>query len=210
MERTFGWKSAWALLGLLAAQGAMADSGANLDVSYIGGVASEAEVEGDSYDSDLRMQGVRAAFYVPLVRYAFWQGSFDYSADDPYGTKIEISVGKLAVGGRLPLGEVGSLRAYAGYANTQIAEDGSRAQEGGALYGIAADVQVAERFSLEAYAEQAKPGDTTVQEAAVNGYWYFTPTIAAGAGYRYREFKADPADVSLNFSYVDIGLRISF
>lgn len=205
-------KSVCAVMTLACAPLAQADNGVNLDVSYLGGVASEASVEGDSYDTDLKMQGIKGAFYVPMTQYAFWQGSYDYSTDDPYGVKTEITIGKVSAGGRLPIGEQFSLKAYGGYASSDIAEDGSSGEESGVLFGVAADVNWADQFTLEAHLEQANLGDVTFQEAGINGYWYLAPTIAVGAGYKYRDFEIDVlgSEVGLDFGYVEAGLRISF
>jgi hypothetical protein len=191
---------------------AMAEHTVNLDVSYLGGFDSEAKIEGDTYDTDLRMQGIKGAFYVPMGEYAFWRGSYDYSTDDEAGNKLEVTVGKVYAGGRLPLGEQFSLKAYVGYASNEIKEEGDGGKDTGAMYGIAADAHLLQALTLEAHVEQAKLDDVTFLETGINGYWHFTPTIAAGLGYKYRDYEVDEAGVSFNldFSYLEAGLRISF
>ncbi|MBB3167415.1 outer membrane beta-barrel protein [Simiduia aestuariiviva] len=191
---------------------AQAEHRVNLDVSYLGGISSDYSEVGLSYDSELRMQGIKGAFYVPMGPYAFWQGSYDYSADTVFDDKTEITMGKVYAGGRLPLGDLFALKAYVGYASDEITDEDGVIEDSGTLYGVAADLSVAERFTLEAHYEQADLGDFTFNEYGVNGYWYFTPTIAVGGGYKYRDFELDTAadSFSLDFGYVEAGLRISF
>lgn len=56
-------------------------------------------------------------------------------------------------------------------------------------------------------------GDIVFMEAGLLGYWNFTPTLSAGGGIRHRNFDFDYGEgdtFSLDYTYVELGMRFSF
>lgn len=201
-----------AMAAIVASPIALAEHTGHLDVKYMGGVSTKANYDGTTTDSDLSLQGISAGFYVPMREYFFWAGKFDYSEDSIDGVITDASVGKLYAGGRYPFSEHFAARAYAGYATSEFNVEGTGSDKGnGAMGGVAADINFS-KMAIEVYAEQGKVSDITLLDVGVNGYWSFTPAIAVGLGYKYRDFEAEDLGIKygLDFGYVEAGLRISF
>ncbi|AFV00339.1 outer membrane beta-barrel protein [Simiduia agarivorans] len=194
---------------LLAAPAVMAEHKSHIDVSYLGSVSYDS---GDGPDVSINLQGLKGGFYVPMTKYFFWSGSADYGSDsDVEGVKVELTTAKVAGGGRLPLGDMFAARAYLGYLNAEI--NGTGVVDGsGAMGGIALDFSPLEALDVEVLAEFSNAGDIKFSEAGINGFWSFSPAIAVGLGYKYRNYQVqlDPGEADNKFGYVEAGLRISF
>lgn len=198
-----------ACCGFLATPAAWAEHQSHIDASYLGSVSYDS---GDGPDVTINLQGLKGAFYVPMTEYFFWSGSADYGSDsDVEGVKVEITTAKVAGGGRLPLGDMFAARAYLGYMNAEI--KGSSVLDGsGGMGGIALDFSPLDALAVEVLAEYGNAGDIEFTEAGINGYWSFSPAIAVGLGYKYRNYQVqlDPGEADNKFGYVEAGLRISF
>lgn len=86
-------------------------------------------------------------------------------------------------------------------------------EESGVLVGLGINFQPIPSLDLKTYVERATMGDFVLLDAGLLGYWNFTPELSIGGGIRHRnsDFDFGEGDTfSLDYTYVDLGLRITF
>lgn len=198
-----------AMGSIFSAPVALAEHLSHIHLSYLGSVSYDT---GNDSDIAIHLQGLKGGFYVPMTNYFFWSGSADYGADsDVDGLNVELTTAKVAGGGRLPLGDMFTARAYIGYMGAEI--KGSSTLDGnGPMGGVGLDFSPLASLDIELSAEYGSADDIEFTEAGINGFWRFTPAIAVGVGYKFRNYQVqlEPANADNKFGYVEAGLRVSF